>query len=837
VLVRKNDGGRTDKGLMWDPAESQKGSFAKGAITEPDLGLQPFKGSIAAGIRKDDGCNSAGDMGVPDPRGSFAHMANTRGHHEDGGLGKDEPHPGEGAKPFQNDQAPGVGKAPEYEHFAAPYGNIDHENPQELRHYHYEGRLGDVQRQVRDHGFQTYLAGGRHGKPDLANKNYNTKHLMIYDPEAGTGWDAGYTHAWRAQHELAHALTYPAINQIYGEGRRIGKLGVHRNLNEARRAVHWEWLAGHKQRELAAQVGIHVNDNDFNREMNTIMHDAAHRAVTGKFTEPGAEGFQPHQHLVPLETALGLVNEHGRRLGLTKSERQSTTPETTELRSMADGKNDPKYFTPEQARLILAKALTERISGYADVLVTLQKRETGTLEKWEPEEASAIAQRSSKAAHAAGTPRAHYDAAATHSEASTINARAGNIKQAKIHDAASNQHRQLAGHYKSEGLEKVAPPGREEQVRALKPKVGTASAFKIAWASYNHGKDTKKNMTGGSENVSSGMPGMMMAEGGMPSGANAVDQAQGNLNRGEPQPNNLREKQSVPVKTSDPRSNSFVTSGNNFKAELDASLRTPGRTNTLKPKDPTGGTLPGDKVPPEVSHGDASGNIHPAPLEPGGKAPSNKVAEAPIRKDDVPMAKPPSGGSGVAPKPPAQSKPSAGGMKTPKMGGGAVGGLKMAMSKAFDIGSKKAGALQGAHAAAPAAAPAAAAPKMPTPGEHEQRAAGFQAAMPAGKFAPAGGAPAATPGAAPKPAAAGAPAAVAKPAGPPAPAPAAKPAAPVGGIKAPSSGSLPVSSASAFGAKPKPMGTGASMHLPKLKAVFGRQGGQQQLQRSEKSKK
>lgn len=43
-------------------------------------------------------------------------------------------------------------------------------------------------------------------------------------------------------------------------------------------------------------------------------------------------------------------------------------------------------------------------------------------------------------------------------------------------------------------LNKSAPPGREEQVLALKPKVGKESAFKIAWAAHNKEKNkTKKN--------------------------------------------------------------------------------------------------------------------------------------------------------------------------------------------------------------------------------------------------------------------------------------------------------------------------------------------------------
>ena len=44
-------------------------------------------------------------------------------------------------------------------------------------------------------------------------------------------------------------------------------------------------------------------------------------------------------------------------------------------------------------------------------------------------------------------------------------------------------------HYaKMDQVDAVAPPGREDQVKALKPKVGTKSAFKIAWSSFNKGK-------------------------------------------------------------------------------------------------------------------------------------------------------------------------------------------------------------------------------------------------------------------------------------------------------------------------------------------------------------
>jgi hypothetical protein len=76
-------------------------------------------------------------------------------------------------------------------------------------------------------------------------------------------------------------------------------------------------MAAHKQRELSEQIGLHVPDEVFHKELNTVMHDAVHRAVTGKFTEPSDEGFVPSAQKVPLETALGLVDQAGAKMGLT----------------------------------------------------------------------------------------------------------------------------------------------------------------------------------------------------------------------------------------------------------------------------------------------------------------------------------------------------------------------------------------------------------------------------------------------------------------------------------------------------------------------------------------
>jgi len=214
------------------------------------------------------------------------------------------------AKPG-NAQAAGVG-VKSYPEIARHYGTITPGQKTHLKFYpDMDKHLPKVENLVKEHGFQTYYAGGKHGKPDLANKNYNTKHLMIYDPEAGSGGDFGehkYTDSWRKLHELAHALTYPDLNKMYGEGRRLGKLGP-RTHREAARAVHWEWLVAHKQRELGEKIGIKIPEADFHRELNTVMHDAVHRAVHGQFTEPSDEGFYPTDAKIPLEFSMKQISD------------------------------------------------------------------------------------------------------------------------------------------------------------------------------------------------------------------------------------------------------------------------------------------------------------------------------------------------------------------------------------------------------------------------------------------------------------------------------------------------------------------------------------------------
>lgn len=198
----------------------------------------------------------------------------------------------------------------EFPRFAISYGQLTPGVRPNLQHYDYKNKLQAVQDLVSKHGFKVYYAGGKHGKGDPANRNYNTGHLMV-DP----GPDDA-TNAWRQMHELAHALVHQDLNNVYGEGRRVGKLGQHRTMNEAMRAVHGEHLAALKQRELSKQIGVHIPDDVFNKEYNTIMSDAVHRVSTGQMQSPEEAGFTPHSHQVPLSHSLDIVRNEGKAMGL-----------------------------------------------------------------------------------------------------------------------------------------------------------------------------------------------------------------------------------------------------------------------------------------------------------------------------------------------------------------------------------------------------------------------------------------------------------------------------------------------------------------------------------------
>lgn len=145
---------------------------------------------------------------------------------------------------------------------------------------------------MKDHGYRLAYSGGRYGQPDLGRHNYDTGVLHIQDPSSVDWKDEEYLRSYRALHELGHALTAKDVYAIHGIGRRTGG-----GQQAGERAVRWEWLAAHKQRELAERIGVRIDDQTFNRELNTVMGDAVSRARTGR----SGLGFVPHSHKVPLD--------------------------------------------------------------------------------------------------------------------------------------------------------------------------------------------------------------------------------------------------------------------------------------------------------------------------------------------------------------------------------------------------------------------------------------------------------------------------------------------------------------------------------------------------------
>lgn len=205
--------------------------------------------------------------------GNFAIDADERAH----------PHTSVPEPPVKNDQVVqrGDSAGSEYGRIAPLYGKIDPTQKSKLINYDYRPYEQQIDDAVAEHGYSVYYAGGKYGRPDLENKNYNTGHLMVYDPTPGQGGDfddEAQTRSWRKIHELSHALAYKQLNEKYGEGRRIGKLGVHRTLREAKRAVEWEWLALMKQRELSERMGYKIDEREFAREINCL--DAETEALT-----------------------------------------------------------------------------------------------------------------------------------------------------------------------------------------------------------------------------------------------------------------------------------------------------------------------------------------------------------------------------------------------------------------------------------------------------------------------------------------------------------------------------------------------------------------------------
>jgi len=191
----------------------------------------------------------------------------------------------------------------------------------------YSSELAEMSPQVNEllasYGYEPYYFGGEYPNPDLDKKNYNTGHLAIFDPGvAATSFGANkpFTDNWRKLHELGHAQGLEDLNAEWGEGRRLGKLGQ-RTPREMLRAIDWETRALGNQRKLMEEIGLPIQESEYNRDWNTTIGDAGFRALTGQFTSPEGEGFEAFsEERVPAEIAMRKVREKAEELGLDMDE-------------------------------------------------------------------------------------------------------------------------------------------------------------------------------------------------------------------------------------------------------------------------------------------------------------------------------------------------------------------------------------------------------------------------------------------------------------------------------------------------------------------------------------
>jgi len=190
----------------------------------------------------------------------------------------------------------------------------------------YSKELAEMTPQVNEllahYGYEPYYFGGQYGNySDLDKRNYTTGHLAIFDPhtEAASFGDAQFTDNWRKLHELGHAQGLEDLNHKWGEGRRLGKIGV-RTPREMLRAVDWETMALMNQNKLMNEIGLPMTPQEYNRDWNTTVGDAGFRAVTGQFTSPTEEGFVPHDERISPSYAMDAVTRRAEELGIGMDE-------------------------------------------------------------------------------------------------------------------------------------------------------------------------------------------------------------------------------------------------------------------------------------------------------------------------------------------------------------------------------------------------------------------------------------------------------------------------------------------------------------------------------------
>ena len=250
-----------------------------------------------------------------EPSGPFAHQHSydwQNGHTQHYGAKPSEVT--EKMEKFESELKP----ADTFNQVASWFGVVNPIRQSNLNFYHlapYENAIDDL---IKQHGYKVHLYD-QPEEADLANKNYDTKHLAIQNPKPIGKEDRGEiadARAYRKLHELAHAMTLAEINKKYGEGKRVGQLGIEITPWEAKRALEWEHKAARQQRILAGQVGHSMTNEQANQEQNTTMADAMHRVLYGHHVDPSSAGFIPKSTKVSLPSALKSIDQIAQLAGV-----------------------------------------------------------------------------------------------------------------------------------------------------------------------------------------------------------------------------------------------------------------------------------------------------------------------------------------------------------------------------------------------------------------------------------------------------------------------------------------------------------------------------------------
>ena len=148
---------------------------------------------------------------------------------------------------------------------------------------------------------------------NIAKDGYSKGNIWVYNPydEHGSFNDALLTHAWRAIHELGHALSEAVIHKKYGWSLRFGAMTFDTKnpynisdtkiykgipLLQAQRAIEWEDVAFRTQELLYKELGLKVPQANANLDFNIAGHDAVIRILTGDFSDPGTLGVIPNSN-------------------------------------------------------------------------------------------------------------------------------------------------------------------------------------------------------------------------------------------------------------------------------------------------------------------------------------------------------------------------------------------------------------------------------------------------------------------------------------------------------------------------------------------------------------